>query len=51
MLQQIVEIGQAHDGSLGIAHSYIESLKGSDTSIKFQMHIAEMKVVVKKNLE
>lgn len=42
MLQQIVEIGQAHDGSLGIAHSYIESLKGSDiTSIKFQMHIAE----------
>lgn len=42
MLQQIVEIGQAHDGSLGFAHSYIESLKGSDiTSIKFQMHIAE----------
>ena len=42
MLQQIVEIGQAHDGSLGFAHSYIESLKGSDiTSVKFQMHIAE----------
>jgi len=42
MLQQIVEIGQAHDGSLGFAHSYIDSLKGSDiTSVKFQMHIAE----------
>ena len=38
----IAEIGQAHDGSLGIAHSYIEAL--SDTGInavKFQMHIAE----------
>ena len=37
----IAEIGQAHDGSLGIAHSYIDSL--SDTgvdAIKFQTHIA-----------
>lgn len=42
MLQQIAEIGQAHDGSLGMAHSYIESLKGTKiTSVKFQMHIAE----------
>lgn len=41
-LEQIAEIGQAHDGSLGMAHSYIESLKGTEiTSIKFQMHIAE----------
>ncbi len=42
MLQQIAEIGQAHDGSLGFAHSYIESLKGSEIkAIKFQMHIAD----------
>ena len=38
----IAEIGQAHDGSLGIAHSYIDSLKGTGvSSIKFQVHIAE----------
>ena len=37
----IAEIGQAHDGSLGILHSYIESLKGSGVdAIKFQTHIA-----------
>lgn len=42
MLEQIAEIGQAHDGSLGMAHSYIESFKGTKiTSVKFQMHIAE----------
>lgn len=38
----IAEIGQAHDGSLGIAHSYIDAL--SDTgidAIKFQTHIAQ----------
>jgi len=37
----IAEIGQAHDGSLGILHSYIDALSesGVDT-IKFQMHIA-----------
>ena len=36
------EIAQSHDGSLGIAHSYIDALKdvGVD-AIKFQMHIAE----------
>ena len=38
----IAEIAQAHEGSLGIAHSYIDSLAqiGIDT-VKFQMHIAE----------
>lgn len=38
----IAEIGQAHDGSLGIAHSYIDALSaiGIET-IKFQYHIAE----------
>jgi len=38
----IAEIGQSHDGSLGIAHSFIDSLKGTGiSSIKFQVHIAE----------
>src|SRR5690606_21742718 len=38
----IAEIAQAHEGSLGIAHSYIDALAetGVDT-VKFQMHIAE----------
>lgn len=38
----IAEIGQAHEGSLGILHSYIDALSqtGID-AIKFQMHIAE----------
>ncbi|MDC0319206.1 N-acetylneuraminate synthase family protein [Verrucomicrobia bacterium] len=38
----IAEIGQAHDGSLGIAHSFIDALKGTGIdAIKFQMHIAD----------
>lgn len=38
----IAEVGQAHDGSLGMAHSFIDSLAGSDVNaIKFQTHIAE----------
>jgi len=38
----IAEIGQAHDGSLGILHSYIDSLSSTGVdAIKFQMHIAE----------
>lgn len=38
----IAEIGQAHDGSLGIAHSLIDSLsKTGVNAVKFQMHIAE----------
>jgi N,N'-diacetyllegionaminate synthase len=38
----IAEIGQAHEGSLGLAHSYIDALvlTGVD-AIKFQVHIAE----------
>ncbi|MHA8097385.1 N-acetylneuraminate synthase family protein [Aquirufa antheringensis] len=38
----IAEVGQAHDGSLGLAHSYIDiaSKIGVD-AIKFQTHIAE----------
>lgn len=37
----IAEIAQAHDGSLGILHSYIDALKDSGIdAIKFQCHIA-----------
>src|SRR5690606_19638512 len=38
----IAEIGQAHEGSLGIAKSYIDALaKTGADAIKFQVHIAE----------
>ena len=38
----IAEIGQAHEGSLGIAHSYIDALaKTGVNAVKFQTHIAE----------
>jgi len=38
----IAEIGQSHDGSLGVAHSYIDALaKTGINAIKFQTHIAE----------
>lgn len=37
----IAEVGQAHEGSLGIAHSYIEALaKTGVHAVKFQTHIA-----------
>ncbi|OIQ22718.1 N-acetylneuraminate synthase family protein [Lacinutrix sp. MedPE-SW] len=38
----IAEIAQAHDGSLGMAHSYIDAVaKTGVNAIKFQTHIAE----------
>lgn len=38
----IAEIGQAHEGSLGILHSYIDALADTGVdAIKFQTHIAE----------
>ncbi|WP_311196036.1 N-acetylneuraminate synthase family protein [Antarcticibacterium sp. 1MA-6-2] len=38
----IAEIAQAHDGFLGIAHSYIDALsKTGVDAVKFQVHIAE----------
>lgn len=38
----IAEIAQAHDGSLGMAHSYIDAVaKTGCNAIKFQTHIAE----------
>lgn len=41
-MRLVAEIGQAHDGSLGVAHAYIDALAntGVDT-IKWQTHIAE----------
>jgi len=37
----IAELGQAHEGSLGIAHSYIDALAATGVdAIKFQTHIA-----------
>ena len=42
MIFTIAEIAQAHDGSLGIAHSYIDAVaKTGVKAIKFQTHIAE----------
>ena len=41
MTKLIAEIGQAHDGSLGMCHSYIDALaKTGVNAIKFQTHIA-----------
>lgn len=38
----IAEVGQAHDGSLGILHSYIDAIATTGVqTIKFQVHIAE----------
>ena len=38
----VAEIGQAHEGSLGIAHSYIDALVDTGVhAIKWQTHIAE----------
>jgi N-acetylneuraminate synthase len=38
----IGEVGQAHDGSLGLAHAYIDAIAraGAD-AVKFQTHIAQ----------
>lgn len=38
----IAEIGQAHDGSLGNAHAYIDAVaKAGADAVKFQTHIAD----------
>jgi N,N'-diacetyllegionaminate synthase len=38
----IAEIGQAHEGSLGILYSYIDAIAQTGVNaVKFQMHIAE----------
>lgn len=41
-MQIITEIGQAHEGSLSPAFSYIDSLAETGVdAVKFQVHIAE----------
>ena len=43
----IAEIAQAHDGSLGIAHSYIDAVaKAGADIIKFQTHFAEEETTI-----
>lgn len=40
--QVIAEIGQAHDGSLGILHSMVDAVASAGAhTVKFQMHIAD----------
>lgn len=42
MVEIIAEIAQAHEGSLGILHSYIDALaKTGINTVKFQTHIAD----------
>lgn len=42
MTKLIAEIGQAHDGSLGMLHAYIDAVAQTGVdAIKFQTHIAE----------
>jgi N-acetylneuraminate synthase len=37
----IAEVGQAHDGSLGIAHAFIDAIaKAGADAVKFQTHVA-----------
>ncbi len=39
--QLIAEIGQAHDGSLGMAHAFIDAIASAGAQVaKFQMHLA-----------
>ena len=41
-VELVAEIAQAHDGSLGNAHAYIDALVGTGVhTVKFQLHIAE----------
>ena len=38
----VAEVAQAHDGSVGLAHSYIDAASESGAqAVKFQAHIAE----------
>lgn len=45
----IAEIAQAHDGSLGAAHAYVDAVAGSGfDAIKFQTHIADAESTVEE---
>lgn len=38
----VAEVGQAHDGSLGTAHAYIDAVAGAGAhAVKFQTHLAD----------
>ena len=42
MTELVAEVGLAHEGSLGLAHSYIDLAASIHLdTIKFQMHIAD----------
>ena len=42
MTELVAEVGLAHEGSLGLAHSYIDLAASINLdTIKFQMHIAD----------
>ena len=42
LIRVIPEIAQAHDGSLGMAYSYVKALKDAGAEeVKFQMHFAD----------
>lgn len=41
-IELVAEIGQAHEGSLGFAYSFVDALAGTGVhAVKFQVHIAE----------
>ena len=45
----IAEVGQTHDGSLGVAHAFIDAIAnaGAD-AVKFQTHIASGRRLAKR---
>ena len=46
----IAEIAQAHEGSLGLAHSFIDAVADTGANaIKFQTHIAEAESTINEN--
>jgi N,N'-diacetyllegionaminate synthase len=48
----IAEIGQAHEGSLGILHSYIDALSTTGVdAVKFQSILLRPKVQLTSRLE
>jgi N-acetylneuraminate synthase len=41
-VELVAEVGQAHDGSLGMAHAFVDALADTGVhAVKFQVHIAE----------
>jgi N,N'-diacetyllegionaminate synthase len=43
----VAEVGQAHDGSLGTAHAYVDAVAGAGAdAVKFQTHLADAESTV-----